>query len=98
MVFRTLQNVRKIVSSFHHDCHEQVTKLAGKINVEVKIPPICSRQTHRRNALPDDQADQPPGQQVKNYFQINVRNYSNFAWMILSQVCNKDFQMDKTSL
>ena len=36
------------------------------------MPRICGRQTHRRNALPGDQADQSPEQQFKNYFRINV--------------------------
>lgn len=72
LVIRTLQNVRKDVSNFHHDCHKQATKLAQKIDVEVKMPRICGQQTHRRNALPDVQADQSTEQQVKNYFRINV--------------------------
>lgn len=48
LVIRTLQNVRKDVSNFHHDCHEQATKLAQKIDVEVKMPRIFGRQTHQR--------------------------------------------------
>ena len=32
------------------------------------MPQICGQQTHRRNALPGDQADQSPEQLVKNYF------------------------------
>ena len=64
LVVRTLQNVRKDVSNFHHDCYEQATMIAEKIDVEVKMPQICGRQTHRRNALPGDQADQSPEQLV----------------------------------
>ena len=35
LVIRTLQNVRKDICNFHHDCHEQATKLAQKIDVKV---------------------------------------------------------------
>ena len=71
MIIRTLKDVRENVSSFHHDCHEQATKLAQKINVDVKAPRICGRQSHRRNALPST-AVETPEQMVMNYFRVNV--------------------------
>ena len=46
------------------------------MDAEVKMPQICGRQTHQRNTLPgdqaDDQADQSPEQLLKNYSRINV--------------------------
>ena len=41
---RTLQNVRKDISNFYHDCYGKATMLAEKIDVEVEMPQICGQQ------------------------------------------------------
>jgi len=72
LVIRTIQDIRKNVSSFHYDCHKQAARLAQKINVEVKSPRICKRQTQRSNALLTTATDTSAEEIIKNYFRVNV--------------------------
>lgn len=70
LVIRLLEQSRKNVESFHHDCYDEACSLARNIDVDIKKPRTCRRQTLRQNAPVTTELS--PAEQVKEYYRCNV--------------------------
>ena len=67
-----LEDVRSKVESFHHEWFESACNKAHNINVDVKKPRICGRQTNRQNAIGSAVSGLSEIQLVEEHFRINV--------------------------
>ena len=72
LVIRVLEDVRSKVESFHHEWFESACNKAHNINVDVKKPRICGRQTNRQNAIGSTVSGLSEIQLVEEHFRINV--------------------------
>lgn len=72
LLIRTLKRIRDKVNEFHHDCFTDACRISDKLAIEIKMPRICKRQTHRSNTVPLSSVSNHTYQQEEDYFRINV--------------------------
>ena len=70
LVIRTLEQIRKKVNEFHHNCFIFTRDLAVKVDVDMTKPRTCQRQRFRQNAIGTEQGN--PEQVIEDYYRINV--------------------------
>lgn len=72
LVLSMLEQTRDNVESFHCDNYEQACLLAKKIDVDIKKPQTCRRQTFRSNVQTPSHTELSPEEHVKVYYRCNV--------------------------
>lgn len=71
VLIKALQNTRQRVDQFHKECFNEACDIARMLDVDIKNPRVCGRQTHRQNTMSSSES-LTPKQQVENYFRLNV--------------------------
>ena len=71
VLIRSLHTTRKHVDHFHKECFDQACDLSHRIDVDIKKPRVCGRQSHRQNVMALAES-LTPEKQIAKYFRLNV--------------------------